>query len=145
MSDLDEFEAWLDPTPWEPAPGWLQAMADAVARDLGGDDGPLALSVRFARDPEADYLGEVFVRFADGEGGGFSVGLFDTPADQLARVADSIQGEWCESSAGWAQARPACPGHPHPARAVADDGAAWWSCPDDGRRVAPIGATAPAP
>lgn len=143
MGDLGGFEELMDETRWGPAPDWLQAMADAVSRDLG-DGAPLAVAVRFAPDPGADYLGRVHIRFSNGAGGGgFSIGLFDEPARQLVDVADAIQDEWCETGAGWAQARPACPGHAHPARAVAEDGAAWWSCPRDGRRLAPIGALSP--
>jgi hypothetical protein len=138
MGAFGEFGERFDEGRWEPAPAWLQAMADAVARDLG-DDGPLPLDVSFAPRRGPDALGDVRVRFADG-GGAFSIGLLDAPADQLAAIASAIQDEWSESSAGWGEARPPCPGHAHPARVAVDGDAAWWSCPRDGRRLAPVGA-----
>lgn len=39
----------------------------------------------------------------------------------------------------WGEARPICPGHPHPPNPRIVDGVAAWICPRTGRVVAPIG------
>ena len=55
-------------------------------------------------------------------------------------LADHLQEQFFpESGAAWGEARPACPGHSHPASASADEHEAWWECPVDGRRIAAIG------
>ena len=41
--------------------------------------------------------------------------------------------------AAWAEARPACPGHRHPALAQVLDGEAWWTCPAAGTRLGRFG------
>jgi hypothetical protein len=46
----------------------------------------------------------------------------------LVWVAQILQEDLAETEVAWAQARPPCPHHPHPARAVVRDGEAWWIC-----------------
>jgi hypothetical protein len=60
----------------------------------------------------------------------------------LRAVADWLQDYLSETRAGWGQARPACPGHPHPASAVLVDGTPLWCCPNDGRALGLIGSLA---
>jgi hypothetical protein len=64
-------------------------------------------------------------------------GWLDEP---LRAVLHDLQEQFFpESAAAWGEARPACPGHSHPARAAGDAHAAWWCCPVDARRIAAIG------
>jgi hypothetical protein len=61
----------------------------------------------------------------------------------LLVLADWLQDQFFpETRSAWGEARPACPGHPHPARAVNVADEAWWTCPLDGRRIARIGRVA---
>ena len=46
---------------------------------------------------------------------------------------------FCESDGAWAQARPECPGHPHPAVPELIDGESWWVCLTEGHPVARFG------
>jgi hypothetical protein len=58
----------------------------------------------------------------------------------LVQIADWLQEQFfIESIGAWGEARPACPGHQHPARAEQIDGEAWWVCPSDSHKIAPIG------
>jgi hypothetical protein len=79
----------------------------------------------------------------DGSGTGISVTLGVSRAEQVARVADQVQ-EWAvEELWGTAPTNwPPCPHHPttHPLAAEVRDGAARWSCPEDGTVVAVVGA-----
>jgi hypothetical protein len=55
-------------------------------------------------------------------------------------LADQLQEQFFpESFEAWGEARPACPGHTHPAIPVADGGGGWWVCPRDSNRIAAIG------
>jgi hypothetical protein len=68
-------------------------------------------------------------------------GIYEEGAvgEQLARIADSIQGDLAYlASATW----PLCPTHTHPAEARVVSGVAMWMCPDGGA-VAPIGSFPP--
>jgi hypothetical protein len=56
-------------------------------------------------------------------------------------LADYLQEQFFpETRAAWAQARPGCPGHGHPATARLIDGDAWWTCQQDGHALASFGA-----
>ena len=79
----------------------------------------------------------------DGSGTGVSVHLGVPRPEQVAHVADQVQewaveALWGSRPTGW----PPCPQHPttHPLRAVVRDGAARWTCPEDGTAVAVVGA-----
>ncbi len=50
-------------------------------------------------------------------------------------VADRLQDAFVESSDGFGQPRPRCPGHPHPAGC--EEG--WWRCPRTGDRLGRVG------
>jgi hypothetical protein len=61
-------------------------------------------------------------------------------AEMLVSWADWLQEQFFPETLGaWGEARPECPGHPHPASADELDGEAWWVCPVDGRRIGRIG------
>jgi hypothetical protein len=61
-------------------------------------------------------------------------------AGLLLLLADRLQDQFFpETRSAWGEARPACRGHRHPARAIEVAGEAWWTCPLDGRRIARIG------
>jgi hypothetical protein len=51
----------------------------------------------------------------------------------------AVLRELSKTSAAWAQARPACPGHGHPASPDVVGGVAVRRCPRDGRVLAPVG------
>lgn len=50
-------------------------------------------------------------------------------ANAAWQVADAFQDEVIELLGG--DARPACPGHPHPMVPRVQDAQAWWTCPRD--------------
>ena len=54
-------------------------------------------------------------------------------------LAREIQDWLPEQSEAWGEARPPCPGHPHPLEADLLEGEAWWVCPGDERPVARVG------
>jgi hypothetical protein len=75
-----------------------------------------------------------------------AVSFIVTPEERgaalLERFADYLQEQFFpETRGGWGQARPACPGHPHPATPSWDEqtDTAWWQCPSTGRDIARIG------
>lgn len=113
-----------------------------VVRDLSA-----TCAVRVTVGEEADFMGAgedvVMVYASDGSGCGVSVAEYQSAAEQLADVADQVQGwvveELCARlmPAVW----PECPAHPdtHPLRAGVVKGVAVWSCPKTGQVVRPIG------
>jgi hypothetical protein len=61
-------------------------------------------------------------------------------AEMAVEMAEGLQEQFFWESAGaWAQPRPACPGHRHPAVPELVDGNPWWMCPAEGNGVAPFG------
>jgi hypothetical protein len=61
-------------------------------------------------------------------------------AGLLVDLADCLQEQFFPETRGaWGQARPCCPGHPHPAQAVRLGDEAWWICPVDQIRIGRIG------
>jgi hypothetical protein len=79
------------------------------------------------------------VWFADGGRTGLGLEVGSDPAEVIADVADLIQGIFQEEREAWAEARPRCPGHLHPAVALTVDGTACWVCPNDSRVIGHIG------
>lgn len=60
---------------------------------------------------------------------GYEVGALEG-AELLVDVAAYLQEQvFPDTSGAWGQARPACPGHAHPAIPVLQNGSAWWMCP----------------
>ncbi|MGH2883072.1 MAG: hypothetical protein ACRDPA_10315, partial [Solirubrobacteraceae bacterium] len=75
--------------------------------------------------------------------GSFGLGLPSRAAPRAtlrAEWADQLQEQFFpETQGAWGEARPKCPGHPHPAQAIERDGDAWWVCPSTGQLIARIG------
>jgi hypothetical protein len=64
----------------------------------------------------------------------------EASVELMVRFADWLQEQvFPETTGAWGEARPECPGHPHPAAAVEVDGEPLWVCPVDGRRIGVIG------
>jgi hypothetical protein len=72
-------------------------------------------------------------------GGGNWVPRSLSGPELLALVAGILQEALAETSAGWGQARPPCPGHSHPAGPGVSGGEAWWACPASGKLLWRIG------
>ena len=86
-----------------------------------------------------DLEGQLSIEMADPDGGWTCCYL--RPADRawsIAGLASGVQDYLVESTAGWGQALPPCPGHPHPLSPDVVDDAAVWSCPADRHIVRPI-------
>jgi hypothetical protein len=75
-------------------------------------------------------------------------GAAGRPVSDPSRPRPELMVEWAdwlqehvfpETQGAWGQARPACPGHGHPAMATELDGKAWWVCPASNRRIGRIG------
>ncbi|MCX4667913.1 hypothetical protein OG453_14745 [Streptomyces sp. NBC_01381] len=120
----------------------LAAALDVVLRDVRA-----TCAVRPVVHEERDFmrLGEdVIMLYAPGGSGqGVSVAEWQSPAEQVADLADQVQGwaveELCAAlrPATW----PECPTHPdsHPLEAGVVKGVAVWSCPRTRKAVAPVG------
>jgi hypothetical protein len=123
--------------------GWLTEAVEAVLADL---QQPRAIAVEVSYDRD-QWRGEtcwvVHVREpSERSGVSFIVEPEERGALLLERFADYLQEQFFPETRGaWGEARPACPGHTHPARPSWDEQAdvAWWYCPATGRDIAPIG------
>jgi hypothetical protein len=105
---------------------------------------PVALAVGWTSDGEDGY-GTLWLQEAGSEPGVVGVHVRrGEPAAVIAELADRLQDQFfAETRSAWGEARPACPGHGHPAVAEVEDAVAWWVCPSTGARVARIGAARP--
>ena len=66
------------------------------------------------------------------------------PAEILFELADQLQEQFFPETFGaWGEARPACPGHTHPAEPTVIDSIACWICPTTGEALGRIGAYDP--
>jgi hypothetical protein len=123
----------------EPVPEWfMHEVLDPVLSDLQQPH-PVDLELRF--EPRGDGG---LVRFRErGEPGSFGLGIGRQSASRellMVQFADQLQEQFFpETRAAWGEARPTCPGHPHPATPVLLDDQAWWACPVDQSRIARIG------
>src|SRR5581483_4813517 len=95
----------------EPMPPWLREVVDLVLPDL---QHPRPIEIRLAYEPH-EWLW-VWEPAAGGRTG------FWIPDDDRSRLgltlrfADWLQDQFFPESRGaWGEARPECPGHPHPA------------------------------
>jgi hypothetical protein len=123
--------------------GWLTEAVDAVLADLQQPQA-IPLEISYGReqwDGEACWV--VHLRELSETG---RISFIVTPEERgaalLERFADYLQEQFFpETRGGWGQARPACPGHPHPATPSWDEqtDTAWWQCPSTGRDIARIG------
>jgi hypothetical protein len=153
---------------WQPDPSYeqqlpveLRELLDLVLGDMQGSQ-PIAVQVRWDpawvwpgaklhghQDPpcpmliisEPDFPGGVgWTPAAPGVGASREWGADYTPAEMAVNLADHLQDQFFPETGGaWGQARPACPGHAHPAEPRLIDGVAWWTCPRDGRTFARFG------
>jgi hypothetical protein len=112
-----------------------------VLQDLTSTGAPVPLVVDdgWAKSPAT---ASAMLWSPDGSGTGIYVHLGVPRAEQVADVTDKVQ-EWVvEELTGTSRTNwPPCPHHPttHPLEVEERDGAAWWSCPEDGTAVAVVG------
>jgi hypothetical protein len=124
-------------------PEWLAGAVKSAWVDLQ-KDGPLHELQPFASARDVEQPGMYWVGLtADlNRGGNISGGGVSSEfalADVLVVVADNMQHVVSETHEAWAQARPRCPYHPHPMKAVVFDGEAWWICSSSHERLGRIG------
>jgi hypothetical protein len=130
----DDTPEWIDALP--------EPLREAVQRALADLQHPTTVpleKVTYEPEREDDRFGLLTVWFADGGRTGLGLEVESDPAEVIADVADLIQGIFQEERGAWAEARPRCPGHPHPAVALTVDGTACWVCPDERWVIAQIG------
>jgi hypothetical protein len=124
-----------------PLPDWLEQPVQAVLQDFQPPV-PVDIGLSYAMPLRGDGCGALIVEARGAHRSWSSCGIPTDlrGAELLVAIADGLQEQvFPEQYATWGEARPACPGHPHPAdpRLVADE--AWWICPRDGRRIKRIG------
>jgi hypothetical protein len=125
-----------------PLPDWLEGPVNAVLADLQRPT-PIDVTVRHA-SAHVDGWEAIFVVEARDERWftSFPIESSARGAELLVRIADGFQEQvFPELRGSWGEARPECPGHPHPAEPEVIDGEAWWVCPRDERQVKPIGSS----
>ena len=122
----------------EPLPGWLRWAAERALLDF---QRPTPVDLRLRYGIEEDGLEILWVDEA-GEPGtaGYMLPAGLRGTELLVWMAGWLQEQVVpETRAARGEARPACPGHAHPARAEDVGGEAWWTCPLSGQRIAPVG------
>ena len=130
----------------EPVPAWLRHVVDVVLSDM---QRPRPIDVRIGYDahgsgPASFGSASRTVAAPPVYGVNDDYAARQTDAARLVEFAYWLQDQFfAETDQASAEARPECPGHPHPAVPEELDGAAWWVCPIDDRRIAMIGALGP--
>ena len=121
----------------EPLPEWLELWIVAVVGDLQGDD-PVDFRLGLV-----EYIGIRAVWYLEDDGSGQQIYseeelAFAPQGSSFYRdvIAERLQEAFIESDAAYAQPRPQCPGHPHPADYV--EGGSW-RCPATGASLGPVG------
>ncbi len=110
-------------------PEWLLEVVDTVLADLQQPH-PIRLKLTYWQDHDGDWV----------IGPGLLVREDMDPAERLAAIALHFQDQvFDQTDEAWGEARPYCPGHPHPPDPRVIDGTAVWICPRDGHVLAPIG------
>jgi hypothetical protein len=130
---------------WEEHLGTPQPIPDAVARaarrviaDVDGAE-PLPITlVSYTQRSEDPVLGMLIIGVGEAMYG-FGVDPAASDAELLWEIAEGIQEYLSETALAWGQARPVCPGHPHPAIARVEGGKAVWICPRDDRQLGVVG------
>lgn len=76
-----------------------------------------------------------------GGGSVTGVSIWDAEHERLVeQIVDRLQEQFFpELSGAWGDARPRCPGHPHPCKVEMRKGRAWWRCPVSGAWIACVG------
>jgi SAM-dependent methyltransferase len=160
----DRQALWQPDRRFEPLPAYLRDLVDLVLGDLQGSK-PVSLRVGwdptqvFDRDGDGHHMEPTpMLRFSEpafGGGVGWTPEAPGTPAandsegadadadtfaELAVRLADYLQEQFFwESGAAWAEPRPECPDHRHPAVPALIDGEAWWVCPEGGPQIARFG------
>jgi hypothetical protein len=142
---------------WAKPPDWLNGPATAVLDDLQAVEPLPGIAIVAARIEgmnglslgliEASQAEDELPQLDDdldpdggtGYGGGNWVPRSLTGPELLVRVAEILQEDLAETAAGWGQARPPCPHHPHRPLPSMHDGEAWWICERDQRPLYRIG------
>jgi hypothetical protein len=123
--------------PVEELPDWLAPVLAAVLADL---QRPTALELAAGwTDGEP---GTLWLQERGDRSSTTGVPVWrDERAEMLVQVADQLQEQFFpETSGAWGQARPACPGHAHPAAPRVEGSTACWTCPTSGQVLGEIGA-----
>lgn len=126
---------WTADSVHGPMPDWLRGPLEAALADLQQPT-PVDIRAGFESSTQRLWLSEGGERSESG----FTFDRAQSEFQLLREIADCLQEYFFPETRGaWGEARPECPGHPHPAQAneVADE--AWWVCPVDGRQIARIG------
>src|SRR5947209_3304532 len=115
---------WMRTHEPSPIPGWLRPIIDAVMHDM---QQPRPVPVEVAWEHESENSGVLwFSETGQSGAGGYGIAYdsHTSAAQRLVGLAWYLQDQFFpESEDAWAQARPPCPGHPHPATPVVRDGA----------------------
>jgi hypothetical protein len=133
---------WTSDERVDPLPDWLIEAVDRVFADL---QLPTPIDVRVGYDARWGTLIVSEGAPADqtrppGGPGGCLLSDDDRGPWLVANLAQWLQAHFfLETRGAWGEARPACPGHRHPAVPGVEDEEAWWFCPSDGHPVAVIG------
>jgi hypothetical protein len=114
-------------------------LRDAAARVLAdfpeGESVSLNVTCWQARD------GRWWLKIAEDSGISYEESTQSGPPSEpelLVAIAYYLQDHVFDTEP-WGEARPICPGHPHPPDPRIIDEKAVWICPRDGRMLAPIG------
>jgi hypothetical protein len=124
-------------------PDWLRPLLDAVLHDLQ-QPAPLDLAVGWTSG-DGDRPGLLWLQEAQSAPELTGVPAWrGNQADALVHLADQLQEQFFPETRGaWGQARPACPGHGHPAEARVEGAVACWVCPSTGEVIGRVGALEP--
>ncbi len=127
----------------EAVPAWIESALTQVLRDL---QRPQRVAIRIGWTASASAAegeeGLLWFQEVRDESAMFGVHLPPRQLDAascVAWLAERLQDEWFETSAAWAEARPPCPGHQHPAVPDVRDSVAVWVCPQAHTALWPIG------
>jgi hypothetical protein len=121
---------------WERAPDWVRETTDRCLHDM---QQPSSIDLRFEWSAD-DALLVLSESGPDGSGGGFSFSHMQARAAVVDAFAHFLQDQiFWESRGAWAEPRPLCPGHSHPATPTVVDDEAWWTCPESAKSLSRIG------
>lgn len=110
-----------------PLPDWLEQPAYAVLQDLQTPV-PVDIGLSYATNLQDDSWGALIVeeRGAQRSWSSCAIPTGVRGAELLVEIADGLQDQvFPEQYATWGEARPPCPGHPHPADPKVVAGEAW--------------------
>lgn len=121
---------------WEGVPDWIREAMERCLHDMQ-QPSPIDLRLEWSDD---DALLQLWESGPDGSGGGFSFSHAQAGPELVDAIAHFLQDQiFWESRGAWAEARPMCPGHSHPATPKVLDDQAWWVCPESAKPLTIIG------